>query len=482
MNKERVWIAWIVVTVIFLAGSSAEAQRVGHAGQIYLKEGARWIQQEANGQRFVVDREVITVKFRDWALRASQDDLHRSLGTRELRRASTGFVDLQIPAGADVFQVIDAYLANPMIDIAEPNTLGVWTAVPDDTQFGSQSWLPLVSATQAWDINSGDPSVIVAVLDSGTEFSHEDLGLGTDGYQNVWLNPGEDAWSDPDDPATGNGVDDDMNGFVDDWKGWDFASDNNVSSGSFFHGTAVAGTVAAKTNNALGVAGVAGGFGGPGVRVLIAGVGDTGPVGSVIDDAILYAAEAGAKIIQLSLGVGSSSALDAAVDEVYDNQNMLVICSSGNGGGTSVGYPSSLPKVIAVGATTTSDTRAGFSQHGPNVEVSAPGTSFLTLTLNDGYAPTSGTSFSAPLVSGIAALMWSQDPSKLNTDIRQTLRDTADKVGGYNYNWNAGMPGHSFELGYGRVNAESALVSVVNDIFDDGFETDRTSASSATVR
>jgi subtilisin family serine protease len=208
-------------------------------------------------------------------------------------------------------------------------------------------------------------------------------------------------------------------------------------------------------------------------------VGDSGPSGAAVDDGILYAADMGAKIIQLSLSVGSSAAIDAAVDEVYDNQNMLVICASGNSGGTSVSYPSSLPKVIAVGATTTSDTRAGFSQHGPDVELSAPGTSFVTLTLNNGYASTSGTSFSAPTVSGIAALMWSLDPSRPNTDIRQILRDTADKVGGYNYNWNPELPGHSFELGYGRVNAESALLSVLNDLFGNGFETERTSAPSA---
>lgn len=480
MNK--ISIARMAISVILLAGvGSAAAQRSGPAGQIYLKDGAEWIQQEADGQRFEINREVITVKFREAAQRSSQDALHRSLGTRELRRASTGFIDLQVPDGADVFEVIDAYLASPLIEIAEPNTLGHWTAVPDDTQYPSQSWLPLISAAEAWDITSGDPAIIVAVLDSGVEFSHEDLGPGADGYQNVWLNPGEDAWSDPDDPATGNGVDDDMNGLVDDWKGWDFSNNDNVSSGTIFHGTAVAGAVAAKTNNALGIAGTAGGFGGPGVRILIAGVGDSGPNGAVIDDAILYAAAHGARIIQLSLGVGSSAAIDAAVAEVYDNQNMLVICSSGNGGGTSVSYPASLPRVIAVGATTTTDTRAGFSQHGPNVEISAPGTSFLTLTLNDGYASTSGTSFSSPIVSGIAALMWSLNPNLLNTEIRQTLRDSADKVGGYNYNWSPTMPGHSFELGYGRVNAEAALMSVLNDIFEDGFENNAVTAAGAAV-
>lgn len=468
---NNVSIVGLAITAILVAGSSAAAaQRSGHAGQIYLQEGATWIQQEANGQRFEINREVITVKFHDAAQRSSQDALHRSLGTRELRRASTGFIDLRIPDGVDVFQIIDAYKASPLVEIAEPNTLGHWTAAPDDTQYPSQSWLPLVSAERAWDITSGDPGIIVAVLDSGVEFTHEDLGTGPDAYQNIWLNPGEDAWSDPSDPATGNGTDDDMNGLVDDWKGWDFANNDNVSSGTFFHGTAVAGTVAAKTNNALGVAGMAGGFGGPGVRVMIAGVGDSGPNGAVLDDAILYAAAHGANIIQLSLGVGSSAAIDAAVAEVYDNQNMLVICSSGNGGGSSVGYPASLPKVIAVGATTTTDTRAGFSQHGANLEISAPGTSFLTLTLNNGYASTSGTSFSSPIVSGIAALMWSLNPTLPNTKIRQILRDTADKVGGYNYNWNAAMPGHSFELGYGKANAASALESVLNDVFEDGFE------------
>ena len=143
--------------------------------------------------------------------------------------------------GAQGDEAIDAYLASPLVEIAEPHTLGQWSAEPDDTQYASQSWLPSISAAQAWELTSGDPDIIVAVLDSGVEFSHEDLGSGPDAYQNVWLNPGEDAWSDPDDPMTGNGIDDDMNGLVDDWKRWDFANDDYVSSGTSFHGTAVAG-------------------------------------------------------------------------------------------------------------------------------------------------------------------------------------------------------------------------------------------------
>lgn len=472
----------LLLIVVASAPSFADPARSGHAGQEYSKRGAGWVQRDADGSEYRVDPRVITVKFRETVAPGAREALHRDLGGEALRRAATGFVDVRIGAGEDVFHAIDAYRASGLVEIAEPNTFGEYTvqppeAVPNDTSYPSQTWLPLISAAAAWDLETGSPDVIVAVLDSGTEFSHSDLGTGADAYQNVWLNPGEDAWSSPNDPGTGNGIDDDLNGFADDWKGWDFANGDNVSSGSFFHGTAVAGAVAAKTHNALGVAGTAGGWNGPGARVMIAGVGDLGPVGAVIDDAILYAAAHGAHIVQLSLSVGASAAIDAAIQDAHDNFDMTIICASGNGSAPNVSYPSSNPNVIAVGATTTSDLKANFSNHGPLLEISAPGTNFLTLDLNNTYDTTSGTSFSAPTVSGIVALMLARNPSLTNTEIRQILHDTADEVGGYDYNWNAGMPGHSFELGYGRANAESALLAAGSGgIFSDGFESGNTSA------
>ncbi len=474
MNFKRIVLVAIALLVAAQSLSAAETREI--LGREYEQKAGGWVQKAPGGREYPVNPQVITVKFQA-ADRAAQEALHDSLGAKELRRAITGFIDVEIARGQDVFEAIDAYLASGAVEIAEPNTFGTYTATPNDTSYGSQWYPPNVDAEEAWDVTTGSPDVIIAVLDSGTEFSHEDLGLGTDGYQNIWLNDAEDAWSTPDNPATGNGVDDDLNGYIDDWKGYDFSTGDNDSSGSFFHGTAVAGVAAAKTNNAQGVAGIAGGFGAAGSRVMIAGVGDSFPDGAAIDDAILYAGEHGAHIVQLSLTVGQTASIDAALQMGHDTYGMTIICASGNNFSTSVGYPSVDSHVIAVGATNQSDLREPFSNHGPDLEISAPGTEIFALDLNDGYGETSGTSFSAPLTSGVVALMLSANPALTNVEIRQILHDTADKVGGYDYDWNAGMPGHSFELGYGKVNADAAVQAAnTGSIFTDGFESGDTTA------
>ncbi len=469
-------IALLVVaqTAVTPHASASELREL--AGQQYELTDRGWVQKAPTGEEFTVDSRVITVKFAPTASLDAQQTLLRSLGGRELRRAVTGYVDVEIAYRQDIFEAVDAYIASGQITSAEPNTFGEYTLVPNDTSYGSQWYPPVVQADMVWDHSGGLPSAVVAVLDSGTEFTHEDLGMGSDSFQNVWLNSGEDAWSDPDDPSTGDGIDNDNNGYVDDWKGYDFANGNNDGSGSFFHGTAVAGVTAAKTNNGLGIAGIAGGLNQAGARIMIAGVGDSGPVGSVLDDAILYAMDNGAQVVQLSLSVGQSAAIDAAIQTAHD-AGLSIVCSSGNGGGSTLGYPASNPNVISAGSTTDSDQRSGFSQHGPDLDLSAPGSNIFTLDLNDGYDFTSGTSFSSPLISGVIALMLSANPALTNVEIRQILHDTADKVGGYDYNYDPTKPGHSFELGYGRINARRAVDAAdTGGIFADGFESGDTSA------
>jgi hypothetical protein len=479
LNLKKLALVFIA-TLVASTPSLLAAESQDSLGRSFSREAGGWVQRDADGSSYRVNPEVISVKFKQSTVRSAQQELHRDLDTVVKRRARTGFIDVQLSSGQDVMQVIEAYRASDLVEIAEPNTFGEYTLVPDDTSYASLWWHPQVSTPDAWDTTPGAPSAIVAVLDSGSEFSHSDLGLGTDGYQNVWLNEGEDAWSNPNNSATGNGIDDDNNGFVDDWKGYDFSSGNNNSAGSFFHGTAVAGVVAAKTNNNLGVAGVAGGWNGPGARVMIAGVGDSFPDGSAIDDAVLYAAANGAHVVQLSLTVGTSTAINSAFQMAVDDFNMTIICASGNNAASSVAYPSSNPDVIAVGATNQSDSKASFSNFGTALEVAAPGTNILALNLGNSYNTTGGTSFSAPLVSGVVALMLSANPGLSNAEIRQALHDSADKVGGYDYDWNAGMPGHSRELGYGRVNAANALAAV-SGLFDDGFESGDTTAWFSTV-
>lgn len=476
--RKLIRFAAAAALVVFSV-STLHAQREGDTRQFNDQSyefihGTWWQIELSTSERFRVNREVITVKFAPASGRAATDALHASLGGTELRRAVTGWADIRLSAGDNLFGKLKAYLDSDLVLAAEPTTLGRYALMPDDAEYGLQYAAQTTGLETAWDTQTGDPSIVVAILDSGTEFTHDDLGIGNDAYQNVWLNAGEDAWSDPNDPGTGNGVDDDGNGFIDDWKGWDFDNGDNDARGSFYHGTGVAGVTAAKTNNVEGIAGAAGGNNDPGVALMIGGVGNNAPNGAVLDDAILYAAANGAHVVQMSLSVAPSQAIEDAVEVAYMNAGLLLVNAAGNGGqGCSVGFPASAPNVMAITASNSSDNAAGFTCWGPESELAAPGDNIRTTDLNSGYRFTSGTSFSAPLVSGIAALVWSEFPSLTNQQLREILWNSADKVGGFDYSWDADNPGHSIEFGYGRINANTALQLApmyAIDIFEDGFE------------
>src|SRR5690606_21629748 len=277
---------------------------------------------------------------------------------------------------------------------------------------------------------------IVAVLDSGTDWNNEDLGYGNDNYQNIYTNPGEDVWSNPNTPSSGNGIDDDGNGLIDDWKGWDFNSNDNDSRSGYYHGTFVAGIIGAKTNNNVGVSGIAGGWDNEGVKILACNVGSGSPNGAVLDDAILYAAQNGVKIIQLSLGVPQSSAIENALEMAYNDYGVTIVSCSGNDNSTSVWYPASSEFVISVGASNETNQKASFSKYAQDLFISAAGTNIYSTKLNNIYGSSNGTSFSAPSVSGIVSLMYSVTPCLTNHQIKDILEQTANKGGEYNYNWN----------------------------------------------
>ena len=378
-----------------------------------------------------------------------------------------GFIDIEIPNGSDPLAVVQEFINSGLVEIAEPNTIGEYVGTPNDPSFPNQWSLNNtgqsggtadadIDAVEAWNVETGKSSVIIGILDSGTDWTHEDLGLGSgsNNYQNIWLNPGEDAWtfvpSNPNDPCTGNGVDNDGNGYMDDWKGWDFdpSQNNNNSRGTYFHGTHVAGIAAAKTNNGAGIAGVAGGWGAQGTRLMILGVGNSYPISSVLDDAILYAAAKGAKVITMSLGVGQTSAIDAALQAAYQTYGCFIDCSSGNEG-SSVGYPASNQYVVAVGATDRNDVRPWWSNYGSNLDVTAPGVAIYSTTLNNSYVNADGTSMAAPHVAGVAALILSANPSLTNAQVTNIIQQTAE---------DKGSPGRDDYYGWGRVNANQAVL------------------------
>ena len=366
-------------------------------------------------------------------------------GARLIRSNRLGFHDLEVPEGRDVMEFVNALRAEGCFALVEENTIGRYVGgTPNDPLFGDQWNLENtgqlggvpgadVNALNAWLIQDGDPSIVVAVADSGTDWTHEDLA------GNMWGNTDEVV----------NGLDSDGNGYVDDIRGWDFDGMDNDPNGAFWHGTSVASVVASQGNN-VGLIGLAGGaHDGAGVSVMALNVGSFFPIGDVLDDAILYALDNGAHIITMSLSVGTSSAIDAAVAAAFAG-GVFIDCAAGNGG-FGVSYPALLPEVVAVASTIRNDATSPFSNAGPEVEVAAPGEDVWMADLGGGYHTNSGTSFSSPHVAALAGLLLSEDPTLTNQQVRQIIVSSADDVD---------APGNDFNTGSGRINAHEALLSI----------------------
>jgi serine protease len=252
---------------------------------------------------------------------------------------------------------------------------------------------------------------------------------------------------------------------VDDWKGYDFYDMDNGSQAQVKHGTLIAGIVAAKTNNGKGVAGIAGGKGNEGVKLMIIRIGH--PLYGVqylkVDDAIIYACQNGARVIVFCSNVSDNqTSVEEALSFAYHSFGVVIVAAAGNDYPYTIYFPASDEHVIAVGATTSNDTKAGFSCYGPDLDIAAPGVNIYSTTISNGYEggdEGTGTSFASPQVAATVALLLSVNPFLTPDEIREILKNSADKVppGIYNYNWNPNKPGHSQELGYGRLNVYNAL-------------------------
>lgn len=441
------------LSLLSLFPGPAQAQQP--AKPSYVRKSDGWWRVEA-ARTYRVDPEIVSARFVPGiadldALRAvvgalTGRDGELLAGLETLRSNRLGIHDLRVPPGADVLAVTAMLDATGLCEFAEANTIGEYVGASNDPSL-NQQWHFIntgqaggvpdadVDADIAWAITTGNPNVVVGVLDSGTQTTHPDLQFGT------WINTDE---------IPGNGIDDDLNGYVDDWRGWDFANNNNNVEGPFFHGTAVTGLITAHTNNGLGVAGLAGGFGATqGCFSMACGVGDFGPQASILDDAILYAADNGCSVITMSLSVPSSSAINAALDEAWNNQNVFIDCAAGNSGGGPVSYPANNPNCVAVPATNRDDDRATFSSSGPENWVAAPGEDVYTTDLGGGYTFSSGTSFAAPHIAAGAALVFSLLPNTSNDSVKEILKLTADDVE---------QPGFDNGTGWGRLNAGSAVI------------------------
>ncbi|MDB5034203.1 MAG: Subtilisin-like serine protease [Chlorobi bacterium] len=336
-----------------------------------------------------------------------------------------------------------------LADYAEPYYTFQLSYTPNDPLLAQQYWLDAIHAKEAWDITRGDSTISIAIIDSGVDWAHEDLN------GNIAVNSGETGLDAQGKDKRTNGVDDDKNGFVDDWHGWDlvgnpkiddlqqaqFFPDNdaapkpNTSSGyEGYHGTAVSGCASGRADNAKGIAGI-------GFRTKILPVkcaADSVITNQILAgyDGIAYAADRGARVINCSFGGPGDGSSVQAIQDIVDyayGKGALVVAASGNMGtnnDVTPGYPANLNHVLSVGATDSQDSVAGFSEYGISVNVWAPGVNTLTTMPGNQYngGGVSGTSFSSPIVAGVAALVLSVHPTWTPDQVMMQLRVTGDRV------------------------------------------------------
>ncbi|MFQ6113367.1 MAG: S8 family serine peptidase, partial [bacterium] len=350
--------------------------------------------------------------------------------------------------------IISAYLADPNVEYAQPNYIHQLHFVPNDSLFEKQWALQIVQAPQAWDIQRASSEIIVGVIDTGIDYHHEDL------RDALWMNAGEDLNGNGQVDSTDfNGMDDDVNGFVDDLRGWDFTDAPTFPDGGDFlepdndpfdengHGTSVAGIIGATGDNVTGVVGLA--FG---CRIMNLRAGTS--LGFLEEDdiasAMVYAVENGARIINMSFGDEVASPLLRDVMQYAYSQNCILVASAGNSRTDRIHFPSGFSETISVGATDEDDNLAGFSNYGSSVDVVAPGVNILTTQRRNRYGSFAGTSASAPFVSGLAALILAKTPQLSNESVKGLITSSIDDLG---------EPGWDNFFASGRINALKALQS-----------------------
>ena len=355
----------------------------------------------------------------------------------------TGHFKVKVPRGVSLDVALADFANDPNVERVEKIGIHPVFITPNDSFYLDQ-WQHHgpsgIDSNLAWERRSGDPSVVVAVLDTGVLHNHLDLKA------NIWINPAEIA---------NNGIDDDNNGYIDDTIGYDFvesatgaslftccdsdcATEDNDPNDHNGHGTHVAGIVGAVTNNGFGVAGIAGGFSsgtpqssGNGVRIMPLRVGWNGALlGLLCGNGLIrmdYAAEAlhyvaaqkaaGVNVaaVNCSWGSSDSGGFGAAVDEVLAS-DVLIVHAAGNSGDSTADFLGSKAGVVSVAATDQNGAGADFTNFGDYVEISAPGVDILSLWVGPDpntsyYSTASGTSMAAPHVSAVAGLLESFNPA-----------------------------------------------------------------------
>lgn len=355
--------------------------------------------------------------------------------TRERQADISLLVSVNFDKELELESILSSLKKLKWINHAEPHFLPELTYVPNDDSISVQYGLQKIQAFAAWDLHRGDTSMIIGITDTGIDPNHPDLS------ENIARN-----WNDPI-----NGVDDDGDGYTDNFLGWDTGNDDNdPSSDGNFHGQHVSGLSSAVADNNTGMAGS--GFNCRFVHVKIAN--SNGSLTGAYDG-LVYCAEKGYKVINCSWGGTQYSPLNEEILRyVSVNLDCIVFCGAGNNSNSVPFYPSAYPYAFAVGSTDVMDHKSDFSNFGYYLDAYAPGDLVLSTWANGGYLYSGGTSMASPLVAGCAGILRSAFPEENSRQIAERLKVTCDKVDTIPFNnpWQGLM-------GDGRINLFKALTT-----------------------
>ena len=389
--------------------------------------------------------------------------------TNPLRKALTEYLRVDVPAGVDADALRKKIALLPGIESVEFDVIvriDATAVTPNDPYFNNYQY-PLrntgtqppadpgtagadASMEEAWAFTTGDTSVILAIIDTGIDYDHPDL------MNRIWYNLDEGT----------DGIDEDSNGYVSDWRGWNFVSNNANADDDHSHGSHCAGIAGAQSNNSLGIAGMDWNC----WLMACKALNDQGSgFSSDISEAIVYAADNGADIISMSLGAyGASSEEGIAIDYAHDVKGVTIFAAMGNDNESTPHYPAAFPKVIAVGATDSDDRRAlplcgsPGSNYGDYIDICAAGNwVWSTVPIENGsYSYKCGTSMATPHAAGLGALIKSLRPNFTPEEVRHLMQMAADDQVGRP---TEDTPGYDIYHGWGRINGRVTLQALALD-------------------
>ncbi len=416
MEIRRIITLFIAMQVTFICFSqtriqSRDVKRI--AGKAYLL---------SDGIQYEIRENVILAKLKEGKNQVKND-------IRVVESHPFGMLEIGVPKSIAIEEYVKELDKTGDFECIEFDTYAKSCMSANDTYYSSQ-WGPgKIHADAAWEITTGSPSVKVAVIElDGFELNHPDLYYGNDTYSNLSV-----------------------------FEGVDYVSSTNHTPTNC-HGTMVAGIIGAKTNNVTGIAGIAGGNNSGGCKIIPYRANTTANICSAIYDAVTK----GAKVINMSFFCSWSYFIDTAITYAY-NSGLTIVCGSGNDS-SSIVYPASHESTIAVGAVGSNDIRASFSNYGEGLDLVAPGVDIKSTAMADsGYYKTSeGTSYAAPHVSGVVALMLSVNPNLTPTSIRTILNSTATKIKTNMYTYNT--DGWNEYVGHGLINACAAVLTAMDSL------------------